>query len=236
MSSIQVGGPRPSRPRREVRQRVDPVLHAARLLVELAGLPGSGKSTAVTQIVATRPGVESVVVDPGRLRDLVKPALLVGTLAGWIRFDHRSQHQRGVLRLVRCRARQNRLTDSGGNLLLEEGMTHHVWRELFLTPELKRIPWQGLLNDNFPLVALDVEVNLLKERVLGKARPGPVNRYLASASDDIWNHASGLYAEIIEEASRRRPVVRVQSGGSIDATVDSIYAAMKGQDAVEGSH
>jgi hypothetical protein len=195
-------------------------------IVEFVGLPGSGKSSAARQISAIDPKWVSVVVRKTRPQDVAKRPLAVARqLANWNHLRVQWSDKKAFFTLLRFRIDHDRaIAEVPPMLLLEEGITHHVWRELYVSPTLRTQPWGPLLEGVHPLIALEADQETLRGRILGKLKRGSVNERLAAATPggQDWQRAQDLYEEILVRAKRFRPVIRVDTSGSLVGSVNQI--------------
>lgn len=201
------------------------------MIVEIAGFPGSGKTSIVRRIVDDSTAIDSVVVPEPDLWSLARhPGVAAKVLPLWWRLRKGSADGAGLRRLLARRAAQEAVRAPRGSMvILEEGITHHVWRDLMLAPGLRDTPWPCLLDAPYPLVALDAEDRTLHQRIAGKTKAtGVVNASLASLSVDgpEWQRARMLYDGVITHASRSRSVLRVCSDGDLEQTVARVRLAI----------
>lgn len=193
------------------------------MIIELAGLPGSGKSTIARRLIGTSASLRSTVVKPRVAAFLDQPMLLgSGLLPGssWPAW----------LSLCARRAAQDEIPDPGRTtiLMLEEGIVHHTWRSRFMDPGLDRRPWAALLDVTAPLVVLVAPPAVRHARVSGKARGGPVNRQLAAGTpgDATWERAEALMTEVVAAAGRHRRVAMVNTEGGLEEAVARVAEAV----------
>ena len=131
--------------------------------------------------------------------------------------------------LLRRRISQDRLIRSArSTLLLEEGVAHHVWRELFLFPHLVTEPWHPFVAQQHPLVVLQADRETLRNRIRGKSTQPPANAYLASLSPDDpeWERAISTYETVLQAAGRHRPVLRIDAVGEQHVVAERIEAGL----------
>lgn len=197
------------------------------MIVEMAGLPGSGKSTIARLLVEADPGVRRHVVAPSRatalrhpfttLAESVRPSG-IGPGTGWPAWPKL---------WLRWRQQQGRSPAASGLDLLEEGVTHHVWRALFRHPSLERTPWPRLLTLPHPLIILEADRATRMARVAGKSRRGRVNRQLAlQGPAGGWERAEALMEAILAAVPADRTVIRVGSSGGLEATLGDVRVVL----------
>lgn len=197
------------------------------MIVELAGLPGSGKTTVAKRLPETASSIRRAVAvvsvapllsHPGQVRDLLRwGALRPG--AEWPTW----------VRLCLRRLAEDRLVaEPGTTMLVEEGAVHHAWRSLYRHPGLSRRPWERLVETGPPLVVLRVSRALRHERVQGKRRRGPTNRDLAGGQPDeaTWGRAERLMDQVVAAAGRGRRVVEVSGDGDLDGVIRQVEATI----------
>lgn len=197
------------------------------MIVELAGLPGTGKTTLARQLAATIPGMRCHLPRPGPaaafrqphrfLVEALRPAgLRIG--AGWPAWP----------RLwLRATDQVAMPVAAGGTDLLEEGIIHHTWRALFRHSMLERAPWADLLDAPHPVVVLEATRDVRRARLAGKTRRGRVNRELLADGDgQAWERGEHLFQAILAALPPSRVVIRVDTGGPMQAAVARVAAAV----------
>jgi len=194
------------------------------VIAELAGLPGSGKTTIAKRLVLAHPGLQSVVVLPTLLTALAHPAAVARRLAG-MGLPSAGGAVAGWVTLAVRAARQDRLVArAGGSLLIEEGVVHHAWRELLRHDALGRVRWPTLLASAVPLVVLAAPAGTRHARIQGKRSGGPVNRRLAAEGPGgaYWRRAEELFEEVRAAALAQRPVLQVDTSGTLEQAVQRV--------------
>jgi hypothetical protein len=200
------------------------------MYIEFAGLPGIGKSTVARVLTGTPDRQNAGLRKLGR-RDLVEHPMAVAH--GFMRWRSVSlgwADKRAVFRILRRRISQDLVTREGASLVvLEEGITQYIWRTLFLYPDVWAEPWDPFLDVGYPLIALEADSTVLRERILGKGDGGPINQVLGreAAGSSGWTRAATLLERTLHQAERYRPVVRVDASGDLEATVDRISEAIR---------
>jgi hypothetical protein len=197
------------------------------MIVELAGLPGSGKTTVAKRLVESTPSIRRafavvslppVLSHPGQVRALLRwGGLLPGAeWPSWVRL------------CLRRLAEDRFVSEVGTTLLVEEGAVHHTWRSLYRHPGLSRRPWEQLVETGPPLVVLRVSRALRHERVQGKRRRGPTNRDLAAGQPDeaTWGRAERLMDQVMAAAKRDRRVVEIPADGDLEAVLGQVKEAI----------
>jgi hypothetical protein len=200
------------------------------MLIELAGLPGSGKST-VARALTGMPDTQNAGLRKLGRRDLVEHPM--GVAHGFMRWRSLSLEwadKRAVFRILRRRISQDLVTGQGASLVvLEEGITQYIWRTLFLHPDVWTEPWDPFLDVGYPLIALEAGSAVLRARILGKGDGGPINQALGrqAAGSSGWTRAATLLERTLHQAERYRAVVRVDASGDLEATVDRVSEAIR---------
>jgi len=194
------------------------------VIIELAGLPGSGKSTIVARLIGATGSLRSTVVKPRVAAFLGNPLRLGSGLmpgASWPAW----------LSLCARRAAQDDLADPGraAVLILEEGIVHHVWRSRFLHRGIDRRPWATLLDSPAPLVVLVASRAVRHARVAGKRSGGAVNQQLAlgDPGDATWLRADAVMEEVLQAAATVRRVVTVHTEGGLEEAVGRVGEAVR---------
>lgn len=194
------------------------------MIVELAGLPGTGKTTIARSLDADDPTIRRCSVRPSWLVAVRHPchAARTGHSAGWWRS---AAWRAAWLHAIRQRGLRDR---RDAVLLLEEGVAHQVWRQLFLHPPLEAAPWAQLLTSPHLLLVLETDDLLRFHRLGGKSGKGPVNHRLLAAGigGADWLRAKRLWETVLAEAERRRPVLRVRTVGRTDEAVMRVREAI----------
>jgi hypothetical protein len=201
------------------------------VFVELAGLPGSGKSSTVRHLTeehatAWNAGLQKL----GRRDALQHPFAITKQIMRWRSLSMQWSDKRAVLRVLRRRISQDLVSGKASSLVLfEEGITQYIWRTLFLTPDLTSEPWAPFLDVTYPLVALEADPALLRSRILAKEKGGPINERLGGlpAGSADWIRAEALFEETLTQASRYRQVVRVDAAGDVSSTADRIREVIR---------
>lgn len=176
---------------------------------ELWGFPGAGKSTQAA-LLRNRPEVS--LVDFNKLGScaLKRPlnaakALSDGRLlTGIVNGLFRSQtYEAEFSRLAVC---QHAALDGRPRHLIEEGLTHEIWRALFARPEyLSSGPWREFVRHAGPnIIVLQLNPQEALRRILTKKSPGPVNQELAlgQIGDAVWRKAAAAYEAVLSEIQR----------------------------------
>lgn len=201
------------------------------MIIEFVGLPGSGKSSIVRLIAARNPDIRTVIVTKARWTDVVRrPLATARHLAAWGSLWWEWSEKQALVSLLRRRIRQDSFVEDPGSLvILEEGMTYHVWRDTVMFPALRDEPWEPLIRGEHPLIALGADDGTLHARIKGKARRGRVNEYLASLSisGPAWRRAADLYEDILAEAARHRPLLRIDTSGGLEDAADRVWNAIR---------
>ena len=200
------------------------------MIIECVGLPGSGKTSLSRAVASELPLVRSVKILKASKADVIRhPAWIAAELARWAPFVSRWKDKQACSILVRRRISQDRVVRRAATpLLLEEGVAHHVWRELFIAPDLLQEPWQRLVQQDHPLLCLEADRDTLHSRVSSKQDPPPVNAHLATESSQgiEWDRAVDLYQQVVGEAARARDLIRVDTSGGWNKTVALVLDAL----------
>ncbi len=209
-------------------------------VVELAGLPGTGKSTLTAGLLAEGEGLGSVIVEPAE-RNLLHRHPGVAARALTSKVAERSwqtQHRAAYRRLARRSLGQDLVVrDATGFLLIEEGIIHRIWGERFLDPSLAVEPWQRLLRPGPPIVVLEASAACRWDRVTSKPPPGRVNRALSqhAADSDLWARSAATYEEVVAAAGTVRTVIRVDTSGTPEAALERLRDAIGAPAPVRGA-
>jgi hypothetical protein len=196
-------------------------------LIELAGLPGSGKTSIARQLATDDGRLRSVVLKPSldplfrqpwtTLRairwGLLRPSL---AWAAWAK-----------LCLLRERAEQLAASPAT-SLIFEEGPVHHTWRTLFRYPPTRACPWEKLVETGPPLIVLRTSRETRHGRLPGKRVAGDTNRRLAAGRPDAstWGTAERLFEAVLSAAAPRRTLLEVSTEGDLEGTVQLVKAAV----------
>ncbi|HEX9166375.1 MAG TPA: hypothetical protein VF862_10735 [Gemmatimonadales bacterium] len=196
-------------------------------LIELAGLPGSGKTSITARLATPDGGLRRMVMKPSldplfrqpwvTLRamrwGLMRPSL---AWAAWAKL---------------CLLRE--LFDAypvvpGTTLLIEEGVAHHAWRTLFRYPPARACPWEKLVRTGPPLIVLRASRETRHGRLPGKRVAGDTNRRLAAGQPDeaTWGTAERLFEAVLSAAAPRRTLVEVSTEGDLEGAVQRVRAAV----------
>lgn len=193
------------------------------MLVEFAGLPGSGKSTTVRHLTADPSTARSVGLRKLGTRGVVQhPLAVTRAVLRWRSAAAQWSDKQALVSVLRRRISQDLLTERAQTpWLLEEGITHYIWRKLFLFPALSAEPWEPFLDVAYPLVALDADTALLHSRILTKGSRGQINERLVGlgVENADWDRAQDIYEQVLARASQYRPVVRVDATSDPSSTV-----------------
>ena len=196
------------------------------VLIEFAGLPGSGKSTLVSRISKSI-GVPAEILDPAGSRELLRRPLSVGRMARqsplllWA-----GRNRRTALNLALSATRKDWHESAPEPLLLEEGLAHHVWRALFAKPDLMRARWQSLLQRSHPLVVLETDRETQHQRIRSKRSPGRINQILLESgpAGSEWAWAVESFQEVLRVARQMGPTLTVDTSGQEDEAVDRVLS------------
>jgi hypothetical protein len=198
------------------------------VIIELAGLPGSGKSSIARQLAAEDGSVHRQVVAPAWLGLASRPMAAMAEAGRWKGVGRSTGWPAWPVLWLRALGQQSIRDRQGVLHLLEEGIAHHLWRECFLHPALEDAPWDELLAQSHPLVVLELDRDTRFRRVAGKPGKGKVNRMLTATgpNDPQWDRAEQLWDRMTEEAAKRRTVHRVSTLGSIDDAVERVRVVL----------
>lgn len=201
------------------------------IFVELAGLPGSGKSATVRHLTAAHATAWSAGLRKLGRRDVLQhPFAITKQILRWGSLSMQWSDKRAVLRILRRRISQDLVPGKASSLILfEEGITQYIWRTLFLVPDLSAEPWAPFLDETYPLIALDADPALLRSRILAKDNGGPINDRLGSlpAGSADWVRAEALYEQTLSHASRYRQVIRIDAAGDVSSTAERVRDVLR---------
>jgi hypothetical protein len=196
-----------------------------RRVLEFAGLPGCGKSSVVRELVAAVPGAQAAARLKFGPRDAVEhPIAVARALAPWRPARSSWSDARAFRDVVRRRVSQDIsasvVARRARYLLLEEGITHYVWRRRFLDARFDQEPWEPFLRVPYPLLVLDVDVERLRSRIMTKQARGRINTELEALAPDTlrWRAAVELYERTLEAAASVREVLRIDASDDLAAT------------------
>jgi SAM-dependent methyltransferase len=203
------------------------------MVVEIAGLPGSGKSTLVRLLRKRHPEIR--FPEPVLRRDLVRhPVAGMGAAGRYTAGRIAGLSSSASADLVRSIAAVQIRDD--GRTVLEEGPVHLIWRELFLDQALAPKNWQFSVRQTHPLIVLQVDRQERIRRVGGKpgvaaarrrrgGRPRLINRQL-DRDPDQWVRGEELFEAVLSAASPGRVVRFVDTSGTIEESVAALEAAL----------
>lgn len=197
------------------------------MVVELAGLPGVGKTTTARAIAEVL-GAQYRRVHTATPRDVVRHPVLslssVATLSP--RLGHRGA-ARPKLRLMRQHVAQRALAAESRQpgLVLCDGMVHRIagyWHRDELAFE--RRSFAQALDTAGVVFFLDAEPTHIRSRIGSKQTLGPVNEKLAAEelSGEFWTRMIEVYEEALRSAACYRTVIRVDASPNVSKVVDAI--------------
>ena len=205
------------------------------MVIEFAGLPGSGKSTLVRRVTRDL-GLPTCVLAPldswGLLRH---PRSALTVVLGLPALSWARGQRSASLRLLQLCAAQGALSQSRTPWLLEEGLVHHVWRAVFLQPELANTAWPRMLTGRHSVLVLETDDQTRYSRIQSKTGRGPVNEALrrAGIGGPEWTRSVESFREVLGAVARSGwTVCRVDTSGSIDEAFDRIRSEVQSRIAV----
>ena len=196
-------------------------------VIELAGLPGAGK-TSIARLTSQRSKNVDLRVPSSRFSHLVglHPVRFARGLTKWLTLRRQWSNKRALARLVRRRFRYDSVgwtRKSSSCLLLEEGLVHSIWRELFRDPSLKLEPWQELLEGyELAVVVIELPSHVAAGRIASKRQRGPINEQLVRADADQWVLAVDLYNLVLQQV----PYVTVQGIENLESVARGLELSM----------
>jgi adenylate kinase family enzyme len=201
------------------------------MLIEFAGLPGSGKSAVARHLTAESPSIRTAGLRKLGKRDIIEhPLAVTRQFARWRALGTKWSDKRALRNILRRRISQDLVSDARSTLvLLEEGITQYIWRTLFLFPNLRTELWDPFLEVEYPLIALDADAALLRSRILTKDMRGQINQRLGGLPGESaeWDYAVNLYEEMLTHASRYRQLERVDATGDLATTVERVVLVIR---------
>jgi hypothetical protein len=193
--------------------------------VELTGLPGAGKSTAL-DLATPRLKDAGLKVLRHATRAPLPPA--DWTADWWQEAMYHSRWAEEEPRLVNLFRRTGWRAGKAG--VHPEGMVHLAWRAAWPsgcdpTDLLAAIPLCDLV------VHVLVDLDIAAQRVAGKQGDiGPINRRLRCAGLDVWLDAAHTYEQVMKRVASRTAVVTISNNGddpvvASDHLVDAILSS-----------
>jgi hypothetical protein len=138
-------------------------------------------------------------------------------------------------RLSSLSIRQRIGLSSASRGIIEEGLTHEIWRLLFNQPEIIRTgAWRQFIRFTGPnIIVLDVTPEESLLRIPTKQAPGPINRRLARSKigASAWLHAVDAYDAVLSSlADEPTLCVTVIKAGALspEEVSDEIAAIVAG--------
>jgi hypothetical protein len=175
---------------------------------ELWGYPGAGKTT-VARVLSGERGLicapEARPADDWFAGQPIRSALILARNGVSPLRRAMADNSRSHRMLVARAAAQQACMAAGHHapFLMDEGVTHEIWRALYLEPALIDLHWwRGCLRRNAArIVVLDVSTTCARTRIRTKAELGPINLELREArlTDEPWERAKLAYETISNE-------------------------------------
>lgn len=201
------------------------------MIIELAGLPGAGKST-VSRLAAASLGARSAKPSrSGLTRQSVRHPIVAARHLVPLLPHVTHWHDRMELNwLLRQRLGQESLAVRNSRLVLEEGIVHATAGTLVEYPNLHDAPWEPLVEGASGIVvALEVDVATARERLKQKTTSGAMrNRLLAEPADgETWEHLTSTYERVLSQVSQVRTLHRVDASAAAPRVAQRIVEVVR---------
>ena len=197
--------------------------------IELWGYPGSGKTT-ISNILKSKAVVDVIDLWDPEQNILAHPIRAYHTMREIQSLREPSARHAVQERNLERLALRQCVSFSGRTraTLIEEGITHEIWRLLFSDPSMVDLLWwRRFLSYAGPIVVvLETSPETACRRIQTKSNPGPLNRELMrhSVESPRWKQAVRAYDEVLHGLTLSSSVEVVRM--SVEHTADEACSTL----------